>query len=77
MSPKEVPEISLNFWLIKISAKGKDGIQLVRWPVVMVSTAAATCFVAAGVSFSLGLPLANHWPTFKAPLSALIKLVAQ
>jgi hypothetical protein len=77
MSQKEMPEISINFWLVKISAKGKDGIRLVRWPVAMLSTTAAICFVAATLSVSLGSPLATHWGALKAPLLTILKLVRQ
>jgi hypothetical protein len=73
MSQKDVPEISVNFWLVKITAKGKDGIRLVRWPVVIVSTSAAMCFVTAAVSVSLASPLATHWGT----LLTILKLVRQ
>jgi hypothetical protein len=76
MSNKDMPEISVNFWFVKISAKGKDAIRLVRLPVIMVAMAAAMSFAAAAVSVFLGLPLSTHWPNLRAPL-AIVEAIRQ
>jgi hypothetical protein len=67
MSQKEMPEISVSFWLFKISAKGKDGIRL----------AAAMSFAGATLSVALRSPLATHWGTLKGPMLAILELVRQ
>jgi hypothetical protein len=77
MSQKEMPEISVNFWLFRITAKGRDGVRLARWPIAVISSAAAFCIVAAALSVSLRLPHAPHWESFKAPLLGIFALVKQ